>query len=356
MTKILCGLCLKNQDDSEPEFNLKNIRDREKEIADKATKASIADIENHYRLLQNQESSVEDRLESFLILLTRHRRYKDTEKGIAVWKNFSDEFVGTSKGQKLSSFFSQHVYSILLKDRGNETDLDTAIRLARHCLKLVPGYPGTLHSLAGGLVDKAKSNGQSKEEKEKLLNEALKAVNAAIDSEPGYPKYYSTRARIHSQLGLYDKADEDIRHAIDQEDSGSPDYPIRLTNYLEIKSETALSRAILDIEKQISDAALSAVSEAKSSNIQILTIFIAVISLLIGGISVSASYPFVHAAQLIFTLAAALLIFISGFGVLYEPKSRIKRFFFGFTVSIILIVIAAFLDKIYGIANEINLP
>ncbi|MBB5321889.1 tetratricopeptide repeat protein [Marinobacter oulmenensis] len=356
MTKKLCRIFLKNQDTHEPEFDLKKIRDREKEIAEKATKASKNDIDNHYHLLKNHENSIETRLESFLILLTRHRRYKDTEKGIAVWEDFSGEFVGTSEDQKLSSFFSQHVYSILLKDRGTETDLDTAIRLARHCLKLVPDYPGALHSLAGGLVDKAKSNGQSKEEKAKLLNEALKAVNTAIDSEPGYPKYYSTRARVHAQLGLYEKADQDIRHAIDQEDSGSPDYPIRLTNYLEIKSETALSREILDIERQISDATLSAVSEAKSSNIQILTIFIAVISLLIGGISVSASYPFIHAAQLIFALAAALLIFISGFGVLYEPRSRIKRFLFGFAISTILIVISVFLDKLYGIANEINLP
>lgn len=337
--KKICDY-LQNNSHQEPSFDLKKVRETEKQITKKATELSTNVIEQHEKNLENSEKHFEEKLESFLILLTRHRRYKDVDKGIKLWARFKNEFVGDSEHQKLSSFLSQHMYSILLKDKGSKEGLDTSIRQARRCLKIIPDYPGALHNLAGGLAIRASLNDQPTEKNKKLLTEALDLVNSAIDNEPEYPKYYATRARIFSQLGAYERASHDINYAINQEDSDSSDYSIRLADYLGIKSEIALFKATIDMKKHIEDATISAMNEAKRANIQILTIFIAVISFLIGGISISTSYSFTNAAQLIFILGAALLLSLSGFGILYEKRINIGRLILAFSISTASIVIA----------------
>lgn len=60
---------------------------------------------------------------------------------------------------------------------------------------------------------------------------ALYCVNRAIELEPGYAKFYCTKARIVALRHLYEAAGELILKAIDLEDSKKADYALLLGNY-----------------------------------------------------------------------------------------------------------------------------
>ena len=60
---------------------------------------------------------------------------------------------------------------------------------------------------------------------------ALHCVNRAIKIEPGYAKYYSTKARIVALKNQFEESNRLLITAIDKEDSRKHDYALLIGNY-----------------------------------------------------------------------------------------------------------------------------
>lgn len=328
-----------NSSDELQVMDLNLVRQKEKELAHQAQSLTSREVEDHEGVLASENSTAKQRCESYLLLLTHHRRYKNWGKAIELGRQYRNLHLLFPEDGTLR-FLSIHTYSILLKETEIPSYIDESVISARKSLELIPNYTGALHNLAGGLLRKANASSLTEHKRSVLLDEALTRVDQALLREPNYAKYHATRARILNLLNRHDEADEEIRKAIDTEDSKNEDYVIRLSDYLDIKSSIALARTTTSIKSEIAASSLNMLNEARRSNIQILTIFIALISFLIGGLTLSASFTFDEAAKLIFLLAAAILLALNGFSILYEGSINIVRIFVALAMSIGLLFLA----------------
>lgn len=315
------------------------MRDRESELTRQAQSLCPEEVKWHAERLANEQATVEHRWESYLVLLTRHRRYKDLSQAMELVRRYG-KALGRHPQDAMLYFLVLHIHSVLLKETEVGANIDESVRLARQSLQLLPDYPGALHNLAGGLLRQASISTLPESQRQAVLDEALKRVEQALYQEPHYPKYHATQARILAMLGRHDEAEQAIRQAIDTEDSQHPDYAIRLSDYLDIKSGIALARTTSHIRADIAAASRDVLIEARRANIEILTIFIAVISFLIGGLTLAVTFAFDEAARLIFLLAAAMLLALTGFSILYEGAVSGRRLVVAVTMAVGLLALA----------------
>jgi len=321
------------------DLDIETVRARETELTRRAQSLSPEEVQGHVDQLSNAQASREHRWDSYLLLLTRHRRYKDVSKAMELSRQYR-EALDPGSADAMRRFLALHIYSIVLKETEDPVHIDESVRLARQSLQLLPDYPGALHNLAGGLLRQACLAPQADSLRQAALEEAQARVEQALTQEPHYPKYHATRARILTMQGRHDEAERDIRAAIDTEDSQDPDYAIRLSDYLDIKSGIALARTTAHMKDEIATASRDVLVEARRANIEILTIFIAVISFLIGGLTLAVTFAFDEAARLIFLLAAAMLLTLTGFSILYEGAVNGRRLVVALKMAVVLLMLA----------------
>ncbi len=77
---------------------------------------------------------------------------------------------------------------------------------------------------------------------EKWYDSALFCVNKAIELDPGYAKFLSTKARIIAFKDRFEEANELLRRAIDLEDSRKADYALLIGNYQYYRTMIAIRR------------------------------------------------------------------------------------------------------------------
>lgn len=139
---------------------------------------------------------------------------------------------------------------------------------------------------------------------------ARKAVESALEADRSYAKYYCTKGRILALEQDYDAADACVEKAIRLEDSSRSDYAIRIGLYqyhrLQIQAKKQLNAS--QIQTQI-----DSLKNAVISNIEILAFFCAVVSFIIGSLSLANGQTAFHAAVLILVLMGALLVVFSVF-------------------------------------------
>lgn len=80
-------------------------------------------------------------------------------------------------------------------------------------------------------------------------DQALDAVNRAIDLDPTYAKYYCTKARILSIRHNYSQALDNINRAISYENSSRSDYALRIATFLYHKAMIASAEKFHGIQE-----------------------------------------------------------------------------------------------------------
>lgn len=323
-----------------PVLDIEEVRECERDLTRRAQAMDEDEIEKLATCLESDQASAELRCESYLLLLTSHRRYKNLSKARELGNRYHRGVLRQCYEDTKLRFLTLHIYSVLLKETETPAYIEESVRLARDSLELLPGYPGALHNLAGGLLRQASLIPITDSRRQEVLDEALALVGQALMCDPLYPKFHATRASVLAMLGRHDEAEQEIRQAIDAEDSRHKDYAIRLSDYLNIKSDIALARTTTDMKSKIAAASRDVLIESRRANIQILTIFTALISFLIGGLTLVSTFSFEEAARLIFLLAAAILLALTGFGTLYEGALNGRRLAVSLTVAVGLLVIA----------------
>lgn len=307
-----------------------NDREFENEITNIAMSASRKGLKQYLEVLEDTNKSKEERIRSYSILFTYHRRRKNINKCIKLYNDYSDAFQGV--------FIYYHLYSIAIRDTGLKRDLLKSTEMAREALSLQPRNSGALHSLASLLC--LRHEAEENDKPSSLLEEARDLVEDAISIEPTYPKFYSTRAQILSYLGDYQAAQKDISTAINIEDSNLKDYSLRISDYLAIKMKIELQKSITYVVENSKREIRRAVDEARRSNIEILSFFVAVVTFVIAGMNIAVKFELADASQLIFVLSSAMLMAISGFMLLYDSDGRFKRFLQTFLFSVIILFIS----------------
>lgn len=329
--------------------------------------AKAKDIRNEEELAKYTQKLDEDNVlegdkyEAYLVCFSYHRRMKNVRKCMELYERF--------KADHADQFLVEHFYAIALRVKESKRNIKEAIRLAKKCRQQDPSHSGVLHNLAGAIHTFATKYESDTAKSNELLIEAKEVVNEAIEHESDYPRFYATRASIYMDLGDFSHAEQDIATAIEMEDSSSNDYPIRLNEYLAIKMdlkfkkelEIALNRtetkmansaetvkeelrtSSIDIKKDIEHIT----QEAKKSNIEVLTFFVAVISFIIGSLSMLSGLSVQDSVKVILILAGALLFSVAGFCLLFDSNNKLKRFSLSACTAIFLFAIARYSNLIF---------
>lgn len=285
------------------------------------------ELDSWEAILADPAKPKQERLKAYCVLFTYRRRSRDLGDCLKLHRKYEDDFKDT--------FFYHHLYAIALKESGRRRDIDPAVESARSALALAPDNVGALHSLASALYLSAQAADFKAPDCDKKVGEALELVDEAICIE-GYAKFYSTKAQILSAKGLPDLASDAIREAIEREDSRKKDYHLRLSDYFSVRSQIELRKRIREATEYADATIKAALDDARRSNLEILSFFIAAVSFIIAGINITVKLPAADVAGLIFILSAAMLISVSGFALFYGGYGAKRRFSVVFAIGLLM--------------------
>lgn len=131
-------------------------------------------------------------------------------------------------------------------------DYDELLHSAYDNAKEVPDHPGFLHTFANAFVticEKCMPENDADDIISQWYDIALNYVNRAIELEPTYAKFYSTKARIVALKRHFSEATALILRAIDKEDSAKPDYSLLVGDYQYYRAMIAMRQYLLRVTK-----------------------------------------------------------------------------------------------------------
>ena len=173
------------------------------------------------------------------------------------------------------------------------------------------------------------------------LNEAIKSVNRAISLDPSYSKYRVTRARLNALKGDMNKAYIDFDKAASLLYPTSPEYPKHLADI-----EAARLRAdFLSSNKRIAARASKEIEKVKasvSSNVEIVGLFSAVLSVVftMASITANSNLGFFELAFLACSLFGLLITVFAVFSLISGRDEKMCRRLIVFGIVFAFIPIA----------------
>lgn len=163
----------------------------------------------------------------------------------------------------------------------------------------------------------------------RVLDDAIAMIRRAIAIRKNYAKYYFTLAKLYRLTGQFALAKENIRRAIEKEDSTQTDYALRINEFEILNSRIDLERDIRDevdalTEMQAEFAEMKADIEKSKSEIEkskfdilsFLGFFTGIISFILGSFQLGGGLEFSQRVQLMAVLLCCLMIAFSVFRLL----------------------------------------
>ena len=284
-----------------------------------------------------------------------HRHHFNKEKLDVIWNQYFLRFK-----DKFKSINHLNVNRFLL-ELNFCSDFKRQEEILKCALNDAIDYPqnaGYQHAFAALFVDIAEKNEKDAKLYDKIVevwyNDAINAINIAINLDSNYARYYCTKGRMLSMKGKYIEADEQICTAIVKEDSLKTDYAIRINKYQYYRIQNKSKMQLKDIQLQIENEQeeINKMRNSVISNIETIALFSGVVSFILGTLTITNKTSVAHAALLIVVLMSCLMIVFVAFILLLHSSD--KKFnkgscYFLLIFSIIIIIISII---IMGVSND----
>lgn len=219
-----------------------------------------------------------------------------------------------------------HLIVLYLKEKGIGRDVIRVIQKSYEAYLNIRHNAGIVHNFAETVISAIEDSDSKTQDtiKENWIEKAVEAIHDAIELDPNYAKYYCTKGRILAFTGDYIAARENIKRAIDIEDSSKSDYVVRLGNYqyylllvqsnqqkAELNNNLISNKKLIEQSKTEIDQKFK---EVNIKNLEFLGFFAAIVSFTIGSIQIVNKQTFDQASSLIIVLFGALIAVFGGFG------------------------------------------
>lgn len=281
-----------------------------------------------------------------------HRSLFNVEKLDEIWTTYSGFFDSPESYPSINHLRVNRFRVGLTADttlRSQEDNLTMAYNL---CQKY-HNNAGYLHSFCALFASLLELNETSQDNYEKLLEKwkhmALKSVDAAINLDDQYAKYYCTKGRILSARGEYDNADREICMAIAKEDSSRGDYAVRIGDYQYYRLQNQLRRQQNLLNKE--EESINTIKNSIVSNIETIALFSGIISFVLGSLSLADGNTAVHAGLLIFILMGCLTTVFSVFTLLLHAGDSKYKKITALLVAICSLVVSSISVILSGVLN-----
>lgn len=273
-------------------------------------------------VIENEEQEENIRSAAFAALLAYLWRWRNYQQFRQVFDSYHDTFVDISPS--LVALY-QGMYD--LSRISNQGGRQQAMKSARDAKEAMPRMPGALNLFAE-VIAIASERGDVADAD---LEQAMEAIERAIDIDPGYAKYYSNRARILAVKGRYDESYRDIDRAIELETSEYDEYLLRIANYESIRASIQLLERSADINRQADamrqeqDRASNQLSSMRGETLTLLGLLAAVIAFVVPSVQLISNLQSVEAALLMTFMAGLILVVFGAFMELIQPGERWRR-------------------------------
>lgn len=273
---------------------------------------------------------------AFSIIHTYYRRNKDYEE------------VKSLEMKLKSKYESNEAFDILhLRLEINLPSMDNASRLAyaKSICSRFPNNYGVLHDFSMMIAEVYEYGDEKTKEiiRTQYIEDGKKCIDAIFPTN--YPKFLWTRARIYTILGGLEKKEslfetyyhiafESIKQAWLKEEM-STQYSIRLATYrnceLYIRNSYIIEkskREYLRIEAEHLNRLekfRDELNHTKMQNIEILGLFVAVISFTIGSLNLISTETILNRIYIIIILMASILVVFGGLGIALHGKANFGR-------------------------------
>ncbi len=178
-------------------------------------------LECYNRMIEENHANA---YEAFFCLCTIYRHNRD-------YARLNSLLQSCSRFKRHLSY--NHILAMYQVHSESFYDYDELLIMTCRDAEMMNDNSGYLHTFANAFATICEKCGENN--CESIINEwydqALNAVNRAIELEPQYAKYYSTKARILNIRGNYGEALQLIMYAISLEKSERPDYALTISNY-----------------------------------------------------------------------------------------------------------------------------
>ena len=233
------------------------LRPYELKLTQLAVSGPAQETEAALREILNSDASETARYNAFYCLNILLRRSKDYPR--------LDEIIRTY-GQSFRRHITfKHLVALYQLQSDSFYDYDELLNSTYRDAELFSDNAGFVHLFADVFVTICEKSGRSGMEPylQEWQDEAMEKVNAAIDLDPSYAKYYCTKARILLLSGDYSHAEANINKAIGLEDSHRQDYFLRISGYQYYKLMIQMERRLLQI---LEDRELGKTREGKTGS------------------------------------------------------------------------------------------
>lgn len=203
-------------------------------------------ISSYWEIMKND---IDVSFEAFYCLehLYRHNRDYSDLKNLIQCAERNIHFTSRLSFKHIRIMYSVHSGAIQ-----EILDYDELLHDAYDNAREVPNHPGFLHTFANAfatICEKCMPENDAEDIISQWYDIALNYVNRAIELEPAYAKFYSTKARIVALKRRFSEAAALILRAIDKEDSAKPDYPLLVGDYQYYRAMIAMRQYLLRVMK-----------------------------------------------------------------------------------------------------------
>ena len=170
-----------------------------------------------------------------------------------------------------------------------------------------------------------------------LIDEATDHISIASSLAPRYPKILALRGRIRAHQGRFAEAYADVFEAIDSEDSGCDDYPIRVMDHQMARMEVTVRDYMARIQRAQTDAS-EEFGHTRRSILETLGLLAAVIAFLTSSAAVSAQLELEEAVRYSIVSAGAVLMVFAGFSLLVSRSQQWARVSVAIVIAVCMCV------------------
>jgi hypothetical protein len=260
-------------------------------------------------------------LYGWLLRLRREERFAEYE---AIVRRHGREFEREP--------YTYTFHAIIAKNKGDTSNLRSAVEYSRHAAKLMPDVAGVIHQLAAFMVEYFE---RSESVVDSEISEAERSVDQAIALTHGQTShYFETKARILAIRGDFPSARVAIGQAIELEPRTSRDYQRRLTEYQTTRIRIDLLQQRSYWNKQQEETRRELV-EFKAQQLQLLGLLAAVVAFVATTGNIASKTDPVNGLKLIEAMAGSIIIVFASFSLV--STRSIWRVIFVYGVGLLLL-------------------
>ena len=271
-------------------------------------------------IAEDEEQRIEPKvrtaaLATWMTFLLRWRDYKHFRDVFDTYHNIFQEF-----DSPLKSLYQGMRDLSQVSSKG---DRQQAVTSAKAAMKSMPHMPGALNLYTEAIA----ISGERGDVTDEDLDQAMSAIEKAIDIDPEYAKYYANRARILALKNRYEESYRDIDKAMEMETSEYDEYLLRISHYESIRAFIQLEERSSKIEqmKHEQERAQKQLTSMRGETLTLLGLLAAVIAFVVPSVQLMANLQSTEAGVLMTFMAGLLLVVFGAFMELIHPDTKWRR-------------------------------